>query len=57
MDMESDKGDCDAGKEDKSVNNNGCTACLKTTKLDHFGLPWKLKQYSRGQYNEQNHRH
>lgn len=55
--MKSDKGDCNARKEDKGVDDNGCAACLKTAKLNHFGLPRKLKQYSGRQYDEQNHRH
>lgn len=55
--MKSDNRDCNARKEDKSVDDNGCAACLKAAKLNHFGLPWKLKQYSRRQYDEQKYRH
>ena len=57
MDVKSDKGDGDTCKEYESVYDNGCAACLKTAKLNHFGLPRKLKQYSGSQYDEQNHRH
>ncbi|WZZ91336.1 hypothetical protein YC2023_119915 [Brassica napus] len=55
--MKSDKGDCDACKEDKSVDDYSCAACLKSAKLNRFGLPRKLEQYSGRQYDEQNHRH
>ncbi|KAL0735917.1 hypothetical protein Bca4012_012127 [Brassica carinata] len=39
VDMKSDKGDCDACKEDESVNDNSCATCLESAKLNHFGLP------------------
>ncbi|KAF3505108.1 hypothetical protein F2Q69_00044893 [Brassica cretica] len=42
VDMKSDKGDCDACKEDKSVDDYSCAACLKSAKLNRFGLPRKL---------------
>lgn len=57
MDVKGDERDGDEGEEEESVYDNGRTACLKPTELNRFALSRQLKQNSRAQQYEKNHRH